>query len=149
MDIKKVIEINSNIRKARDKEIERLKTISEYMQDIMRECPHNVVVKIRNNHPRMIHVDGTYYCPACDMMLFNLPSYKKLADTPFKDSKVLNLAELSLLCDKDTLDTIKTEIVTNYDEYLNDQNSDNLKELLKSMEYDYDRSSCQMKRVLK
>lgn len=149
MDTKKVIEINDNIRKVRDKEIEYLKSISEYMQEIMLECPHELVVKIHNNHPRKMLIDGSYYCPACDMMLFNFSSYRKLAETQFKDSKVLDLVELSLLCDKDTLDTIKAEVLKNYDAYLNGCDLDDLKELLKTKEYNYDKMSQRMTRVLK
>ena len=149
MDIKKVIEINSNIRKARDREIEYLKSISEYMQEIMSECPHELVVKIHDNHPRKMLIDGSYYCPACDMMLFNLPSYQKLSETQFKNSKVLDLAGLSLLCDRDTLDTIKSEVLSNYDEYSNGSDLEKLKELLKTKEYDYNKISGRMTKALK
>lgn len=149
MNTKKVIEVNRNIREARDKEITYLKTISEYMQEIMNACPHELVVRLRSSHHRKMLAGSSYYCPACDMMYFNLPDYQGLVQTQFSHSKVLDLSQLTLLTDKDTLDTIKDEVLKDYDGYLNGSNLDELKETLKAKEYDYDEPSCQIRRVLK
>lgn len=150
MDTKTVIRANQNIRAARQKQLALLQKINDYAKEIMSACPHEIVVQMRDNHPRKMLIDGSFYCPACDRILVDTTISSIGVVKLFGHSKLLQLTELSLINNDKTLDMIKKEIIEHYDEYLSGQKTKkDLVELLRSEEYTFDRATNQMRKVLK
>jgi hypothetical protein len=114
MDTRKVIEVNRNIRESKKREIAYLKEIIDYSKEIIGECNHEIVVRMRFGRKMMVPVD-TYYCPACDAY------YNTACDCDLsliKNSKIIDLTDMMLEDSEETLDVIKEEIVDHYDKYL-------------------------------
>lgn len=67
---------------------------------------------------------------------------KKLVESSFSSSRVISLDNLSLICDKETLQGIRSEVSDNMELYYNDDISDyflsiRMEEILKDREYKY------------
>ena len=79
-------------------------------------CPHEIVFKYTDNFPRMLNIDGTYYCPACGKSIRVLHK-KDFMDSPFKKSRIIPLTNLSLMGTNEVYTTIKQEVVSNIQDY--------------------------------
>lgn len=121
--------LNSEIQKASSK-----------CMDIMNDCPHEIVFKYHDNHPRKMVMDGTYFCPACGKGI-SCTLARQIQSTKFKDSKIIPLDNISLVGDKETLSAIRNEVYSNFDFYYSDKDinelSSKMAEALKDYEYDY------------
>ncbi len=112
--LEKSIELDNKTEKIK-KEIEKINIEYRGLKD---SCKHKIVFRLKDNHPRKVNIDGTYFCPACgqNIEFFFKNEYKYSC---FKDSKVVLLDNLSLICDRNTLLKIKNEVLNNYDFYYN------------------------------
>lgn len=108
---------------------------------MMEICSHEIVFNFHDNQPRKKAADGYYFCPACGKLI--IPS-KSIKDTDFINSKIIPLDNLTLLCNKETLQTIRINTYLNMDLYY-DPNTDikelseTMEELLENNEYDYNK----------
>ena len=126
MDTKTVIEINNNIRNAKKKQLDYLKEMIDYSKKIMRECDHELVVRMRFGPKRKV-LNDSYYCPACDYYLETVCDPDM---TPLKNSKIIDLTCLSLDYNPELFDTIKYEIIDNFDRYNDGLDYEYIKALL-------------------
>ena len=83
---------------------------------LMGECPHEIVFKYNDNHPKKMPIDGNYYCPACGETVKCLNRNDR-SKSVFKDSRIIPLKNLSLISSKEVLDTIRTEVYENIELY--------------------------------
>ena len=118
-----------------------VKRINDDYNETMELCPHELVFMLHDNHPRKMHIEGVCFCPACGKMATIYDS-KKLVESPFSSSRVVSLDNLSLICDKETLQGIRSEVSDNMELYYNDNISDyflsiRMEEILKDREYKY------------
>lgn len=128
MDIKKVIEITNNIRKAKEESLERLREIEEFHEEVINNCGHDLIIRIWDGRPKKKAMD-CFYCPACEGR-FMKPFHADLTPDAFKDIRIIDLQ--SPVIDGEVLDIIRNEIINNYDYYLENCNSQKLDELLKN-----------------
>ena len=124
----------SNIR-------EKIKVLNKKYLEVRELCPHEIVFKYTDNHPRKRLIEGTYYCPACGKLWKNFET-DQIDSLPLKDSKVISLENISLLGTKENLDRIRTEVMNNqiiyYDSNISSQElALRMEEVLKDYQYDY------------
>ena len=109
--------------------------------EIMELCPHEIVIKYSDNHPRKLIVGGNYYCPICGKSIGTNNS-EYFSKSAFKNSRVIDLKNISLMGNSETLHNIKKEVIGNMDLYYNSNATDEelanrLEEALKDNIYDY------------
>ena len=96
METRKIFEETGKI----GNEIGRLREKIEHLNikylEMTKLCPHEIVFKYNDNHPRKMMIDGTYFCPACGKTI-RCFGIDQIYDTPFKDSRIILLSNLSLL----------------------------------------------------
>ena len=109
---KKTSDLSIDIRKKR----EELNELVEKIGDIQDKCDHSLSFKLNNDTPRMLVIDGFYYCPACGKKE-EIIDREDLRYSCFKDSKVVDLTELSLLPNDTVLGEIRHEVYNNLDFY--------------------------------
>ena len=103
-----------------DKESKRIQELKNNLdkkyQELINNCSHDIVFKYTDDYPRKMKFDGTYLCPACGKTIkcINKDQLKK---TSFKDSRVVPLINLSLICSKEIYKTIREEVQDNMDLY--------------------------------
>ena len=129
MDTKKVFEETCKL----DNEIGRLHrqldSVNMKILGLMEACPHEIVFKYTDNHPRKALIDGSYYCPACGKQVNFVVEGQEL---PFKTSRIIPLTNLSLVDSSDLYYTIRSEVYMNMDFYYNPDTP--IEELASSME---------------
>lgn len=131
-------------------EIER-KENETYM--VIDSCPHEIVFKYRDDHPRIMTLDGQYYCPACQKVIMCY-EYSKFEDSAFKNSRVIPLTNLSLLGTKEVCDVMREEVINNMELYYDsnistEELSSRMEELLKDKQSIYDSHENVLRRLLK
>lgn len=116
METRKIFEetgkIGNEIGRLREK-IEDLNTKYLEMTEL---CPHEIVFKYNDNHPRKMIIDGTYFCPACGKAI-KCFGMDQIYDTPFKDSRIIPLPNLSLLGTPEVHRMMRNEVYDNMDTY--------------------------------
>ena len=85
-------------------------------------CDHEIIFKYNDNQPKMMMIDGYYFCPACGRAIECLYD-SDLKVSPFKKSKVVPLTNLSLITSQELYSTIRNEVYSNYDFYYNPDTS--------------------------
>ena len=73
----------------------QLKDIDERSVVMRALCPHELVFRYTDKHPRMLIIDGNYYCPACGKTIRCME--EGLPNTRFNNSRVISLPNLTLL----------------------------------------------------
>ena len=59
-----------------------LEKLSIKCTEIMAICPHEIVFKYTDDHPRKTATDGSYFCPACGKTI-RCYHKEQLSETPF------------------------------------------------------------------
>ena len=85
---------------------------------MMELCPHELVFKFSDNHPRKALNDASYFCPSCGKAIVFIQE-KQLKETEFKTSKIISLTNLSLIGTNDVFSAIRNEVYNNIDLYYN------------------------------
>ena len=119
---------------------------------MMELCPHEIVFKYNDNHPRKMVCDGNYFCPACGKSI-RLVSKTQIGLSSFKDSRIIPLTNLSLVGTSELLYTIRNEVYQNMDLYYNDEVSTEdlegrMEDILKDQEVLYDKDMSLRRRKL-
>ena len=122
-------------------EEKKVRLLVDQMEEIMNDCPHEIVFKYIDNHPRKMCIDGKYFCPACAKTIQCIHEEDRL-ETPFKNSRVIPLTNLSLEGSQDIYYTIRNEVYDHLDIYYNPAYSDELlslrmESLLEDKQVDY------------
>ncbi len=149
MKTKKVFEEVSRLGKELKIEEEKIEMINSKLLRLTCECQHEIIFKYRDNHPRKLMVDGNYYCPACGRTIMCIRK-EQLRDTCFSESRIIPLTNLSLFGTKDTLSTIKEEVLGNFDFYYDknkskEELSSKMESILKEKENRYENPTILMK----
>ena len=140
MKTKKVFEETEKLDNRLKQLTEERKEINLSFAKMIEVCPHEIVFKFNDNCPRMMLIDK-YFCPACGKAL-QISGEKNIEKSPFKDSRVIPLNNLSLLGTNEDYQTIRKEVFSNYDMYYDpDANTEELskriEELLVERQYDF------------
>ena len=122
-------------------EKQKIEKLNEQCLELMDICPHEIVFKYINNHPRKAVLDGNYFCPACGKSIFFLDK-EKLLESDFKKSRVIPLINLSLIGSKEVYSAIRREVYDNLDLYYSKDIdteilSEKMEELLQDKQYNY------------
>jgi hypothetical protein len=120
---------------------------------VMDSCPHEIVFKYRDDHPRIHSLDGQYYCPACQKVIMCY-EYAKFEDSTFKNSRVIPLTNLSLLGTKEVCDVMREDVINNMELYYDsnvstEELSYRMEELLKDKQSIYGSHENVLRRLLK
>lgn len=142
METRKIFEetgkIGNEIGRLREK-IEDLNTKYLEMTEL---CPHEIVFKYNDNHPRKMMIDGTYFCPACGKVI-KCFGIDQIYDTQFKDSRIIPLSNLSLLGTPEVHRMMRNEVYENMDTYYDSifsvqELSSKMEDILKDKQYEYE-----------
>ena len=140
MNTNQIIKKSVELEKEKNRLKEKLQKINIDCNKLMEECPHELVFKYNDNHPRKMIIDGNYYCPICSKNI-ELIFKNQYLDTCFKDSKIVYLDGLSLVGDTKTLLKIKQEVLNNIDFYYNSKDINEIRnkmeDALKDCQYNY------------
>ena len=69
METKKIFEETEKLENKLKKLNEEIKVVNFGFLKMMEACPHEIVFKLTDNHPRKMMIDGKYFCPACGKAL--------------------------------------------------------------------------------
>ena len=100
-----------------------LDLINERCFKLMDICPHELVFKYNDKKPRKMIMDGYYFCPACGRTI-QLINKEDIKISPYKNSRIINLSNLSLTGIKETYSKIRHEVYYNMDFYYNNETTD-------------------------
>lgn len=142
MDTKKVFEETGRLGNEIHRLGKQLEKVNMQCLEMMEMCSHEIVFKYTDNHPRMLMLDGTYFCPACGKSIKCIRQ-EQLQESSFKDSRIIPLTNLSLFGTSDVHHTIRNEVYENMDLYYNSETdinelSSRMEELLKDKEQRYE-----------
>ena len=129
METKKVFEETGKLGNEIGRLHKQLDNVNMKILELMEECPHEIVFKYTDNHPRKEIIDGSYYCPACGKYAHFIVAGQEL---PFKTSIIIPLTNLSLVASSDLYRTIRNEVYMNMDFYYNSETP--IEELTSRME---------------
>ena len=139
-----VFEQSRDIEKEKIKLKEKINKLNFELLKLENECPHEIVFKYNDNHPRKMVIDGKYYCPACGKNI-EFVSNNQYLNSCFKNSKIISLTDLSLVGDTKTLLKIKEEVLNNLDFYYKCKDMyelrNRMEHKLKDYQYDYNKKS--------
>ena len=87
-------------------------------------------------------IDGTYFCPACGKAI-KCFGMNQIYDTPFKDSRIIPLPNLSLLGTPEVHRMMRNEVYDNMDTYYDpivsiQELSLKMEDVLKENQYEYE-----------
>jgi len=116
MDTRKVIEETGKLGNEIYRLRKQLEKVNKQCLEMMEICPHEIVFKYNDNHPRMLMIDRTYFCPECGKSIKCIKS-DQLKETPFKESQIIPLTNLSLFGTSDVYHAIRNEVYENMDLY--------------------------------
>ena len=153
MDTKRVFEETGRLGNEIGRLHKQLDNINMKILGLMEECPHEIVFKYMDNHPRMLMIDGTYFCPACGKSIKCIKK-EQLQESSFKDSRVIPLTNLSLFGTSEVHHTIRNEVYENMDLYYDseadiDELSSRMEELLKDKEQRYESPAKALRKIRK
>lgn len=145
MDTKKVFEETGKLGNEINRLRKQLEKVNKQCLEMMEICPHEIVFKYVDNYPRMLMIDGTYFCPACGKTI-KCVHPEQIKDSSFKDSRVIPLTNLSLYGTSEVYHTIRNEVYQNMELYYNleidiEELSNRMEELLKDKEQRYQNSA--------
>ncbi len=120
----------------------RIDVLNARCVQIMEICPHDIVFKYKNNHPRKMPYDGDYFCCACGSTI-RCYHTGDIRNTAFKDSRVIPLTNLSLFGSHELYRTIRNHVFDNFDKYYNkstpiNELEEDMEEVLKPLEDSYE-----------
>ena len=139
MDTNEVIEKTNEIEEEKIELRNKIKKINAIYSSIVSNCPHELVFKFNDNHPRKMVIDGNYYCPACGKIIECIAKYQ-YSETEFRNSKIIDLYNLSLVANAKTLTKIREEVINNKDFYYNCRDLVEVKNRMEDKLYDYQSS---------
>lgn len=150
MDTKKVFEETGKLENKINRIREQQEEVNKQCLEMMKICPHEIVFKYVDNHPRMLMIDGTYFCPACGKTIKCIHP-EQIKESSFKDSRVIPLTNLSLFGTSEVHRIIRNEVYQNMELYYNsasvvEELSDRMEELLKDKEQRYENSAKKLRR---
>ena len=116
MDTRKIFEETGKLGNEIGKLQTQLEQVNLKCFKMMEMCPHEIVFKYIDNHPRKAMIDGSYFCPACGK---STGLVIKGQTIPFEKSRVIALTNLSLIGSSDLYHTIRNEVYGNMDFYYN------------------------------
>jgi len=114
MDTKKVFEETGKLGNEIARLHKQLDDVNIKILGLMEECPHEIVFKYRDDHPRKVGLVESYYCPACGKNSHFIVAEQ---EQPFKTSRIIPLTNLSLVASSDLYHTIRNEVYMNMDFY--------------------------------
>ncbi len=114
MDTKKVFEKTGKLGNEIARLHKQLDDINIKILGLMEECPHEIVFKYSDDHPRKVRLVESYYCPACGKYSHFIVAGQ---EQPFKTSRIIPLTNLSLVASSDLYHTIRNEVYMNMDFY--------------------------------
>ena len=143
METKRVFEETGKLGSEIHRLGKQLERVNKQCLEMMKLCHHEIVFKYADNHPRMLMIDGTYFCPACGKTVKCIQK-EQLKESSFKDSRVIPLTNLSLFGTSKVHHFIRNEVYQNMDLYYNlnvptEELSGKMEELLKNQENDYNK----------
>ena len=153
METRKVFEITGKLGNEIIKEKEKLNQLNTKCLELMDLCSHEIVFKYNDNHPRLMTIDGNYFCPACGKTVKCI--YKEqLMSSPFNNSRIIPLTNLSLLGTKEVYSRIRHEVYNNIDIYYNSEIdsielSNKMEEKLANLEIKYNDPNVTLKKTNK
>ncbi len=133
------------------KEHIKLDKLNNRCLEIMNLCPHEIVFKYNDNHPKKLKTDGNYFCPACGKTIKCI-DHNQILESPFNNSRIISLSNLSLIGNKETYSSIRNEVYCNMNFYYNtdindDVLSSKMETILKEMQVNYLPQSKVLKKV--
>lgn len=131
MNTKEIYKQTILLETEKEKLEELLDKLDNKKIEMMKLCSHDLVFKYKDNYPRMMCIDGYYFCPACEKIIKSF-NKDKMKETQFKNSKIIPLTNLSLFGSKEVHNEIKNEVFNNYDYYYDDKKS--IEEISSKME---------------
>ena len=152
MDTKEIFEKNLELENRINYLDEQLREVNEKRFEIMRKRLHEIVFKYTDNYPKMLMVEGNYFCPACGKII-KCMKQKELKKSDFKDSRIIPLTDLSLFGTCTVHQIIRDEVYWNMKLYYNSKIdvsilSSRMEELLKKEEKVYANSNILKRRKL-
>ena len=142
METRKIFEETGKIGNEIDRLREKIEDLNIKYLEMTELCPHEIVFKYNDNHPRKMMIDGTYFCPACGKTI-RCFGIDQIYDTPFKDSRIILLSNLSLLGTPEVHRIIRNEVNDNMDTYYDSivsaqELSSKMENILKDKQYEYE-----------
>ena len=142
MDTKKIFEETGKIGNEIVRLKEKIENLNTKYLEITELCPHEIVFKYRDFHPKVIRIDGTYFCPACGKSI-RCFGMNQIYDTQFKDSRIIPLTNLSLLGTPEVHQIIRNEVYSNMELYYDpissiQELSLKMEDILKEHQYQYE-----------
>ncbi len=107
-------ELENEYKKLNEQLVELI-TEEEALQE---RCQHSLVVFLNDDSPRRNPIAGTCFCPACTKTL-QIIKEEHLEKSIFGKSDILDIRELSLLPNRETLKAIRDEVYDKYEIYYN------------------------------
>lgn len=150
-------EINNNLKRINEQELKlkkEIQSLAEERLNLQNKCPHTIIIQASNHKPHKLGRIETCFCPICEKIEKTYPSYD-IEQTPFINSKIINLTRLNYEDYKYFFTTIKNEILSNYEYYYNEEiNTDELtqsiiKKLNQSKKYHYNKKLLTKKRKIR
>ena len=105
METKKVFEETEKLDNKLIELNKEMREVNAGFARMMEVCPHELVFKFNDEHPRKIKVDGKYFCPACGKSVYIIDE-DNIKETLFKDSKVIPLTNASIIGTKENYQVI-------------------------------------------
>ena len=142
METRKIFEETRKIEKEIGILREKIENLNIKYLEMTELCHHEIVFKYNDNHPRKMMIDGTYFCPACGKTI-RCFGIDQIYDTPFKDSRIILLSNLSLLGTPEVHRIMRNEVYDNMDTYYDSivsaqELSSKMENILKDKQYEYE-----------
>ena len=127
--------------------------INQKCLDIMEICPHEIVFKYNDDHPRKMIIDGSYFCPACAKTIKCIHK-SDIKESSFKNSRIIPLTNLSIIRSGDVYHAIRNEVYENMELYYNksipnEELSKKMEEILVDKQTKYERPEKVLKKLVK
>ena len=142
METRKIFEETGKIGNEIGRLREKIEDLNIKYLEMTELCLHEIVFKYNDNHPRKMVIDGTYFCPACGKAI-KCFGIDQIYDTPFKDSRIIPLSNLSLLGTPEVHRMMRNEVYENMDTYYDSivsiqELSSKMEDILKYKQYEYE-----------
>ena len=142
METRKIFEETGKIGIEIGRLREKIEDLNIKYLEMTELCPHEIVFKYNDNHLRKMMIDGTYFCPACGKTI-RCFGIDQIYDTPFKDSRIILLSNLSLLGTPEVHRIMRNEVYDNMDTYYDSivsaqELSSKMENILKDKQYEYE-----------
>ena len=118
MNTEQIIIESNNIENELMELNNRIKKLNTKSENLQKECPHEIVFKYKDNHPRKINMEGIYICPACGKKFEYAFKNQYLTDC-FRNSLIIPLMDVLLIDDASVLKKIREDVLKNTNFYYN------------------------------